>query len=120
MANEVNVPDWLERLVDQVLDSEDWPDDEYPRLAFEVRDRIGEGYDEDGQVSLLQLVIHEIERLRGVIFRNCPDPRDGVGPGDTDIIREIHQEFEPYCDCGDCNQQREEAAEAASEGGDAK
>lgn len=60
----------------------------------------------------------EIEQLHGVIFRNCPDPRDGVGLSDIDIIREIHQQFEPYCDCGDCNQEREEAAEAEAAGGE--
>lgn len=65
MPKDVTMPDWLQGLINQVAECENWPNDKYPALAMEARDRIGEyGGDEDWQAALLQLVIDEVERLR--------------------------------------------------------
>ena len=65
MAKTVSLPKWLEELISRVIESDDWPGGQYPALAMEARDRIGEfSSDEDWQTCLLQLVIDEVERLR--------------------------------------------------------
>ncbi len=68
MSKQVQIPDWLQALVKKVQDASeqakpDWPNGQYPHVAFAARDEVGE-YGDDAVVSLFQEIINEVERLR--------------------------------------------------------
>ena len=65
MREEPQIPDWLQKKIDCVIESEYWPNGTYPSLGFAVQDVLGDaGLDNDGQVSLLQMLIDELVQLR--------------------------------------------------------
>jgi len=58
-------------MVDVITDAQEdaalrWPNGVYPDMAFRVRELVCES-DDDGQVSLLQLLINEVERLQAIV-----------------------------------------------------
>jgi len=86
MTRPEECPDWLRKLAENVIGMEDWPNGEYPSVAFSVREIVGEECTgDDSQVCLLQEVINECERLRPIVeaawgmrreaasYNPCPD-----------------------------------------------
>ncbi len=67
----VEIPRWLADMVDVITkDSQnrDWPNGVYPHTAFRATELICEcGEDPDGQMSLLQLLINEVEQLQAIV-----------------------------------------------------
>ena len=58
-------PEWLATMARRVVEDENWPNGQYPHVAFAAREIVAEEVaDDDVQVSLLQLVIDEVDRLR--------------------------------------------------------
>lgn len=64
MRESPEIPDWLQEKIDLVIESDNWPDGTYPAMGFAVQGVIGDaGFDIDGQVSLLQLLIEDLAQL---------------------------------------------------------
>jgi hypothetical protein len=64
----VELPDWLEAMIDRVATTGGWPNGKFPAFADEAGCRLGEHFvDGDAHMSLLQCLIDEVERLREVL-----------------------------------------------------
>ena len=70
MSEETKVPAWLETMANKIAVDENWPSGQYPQAAFDALDIVGEtAVDGDSAVSLLQVVIGEVERLNSIDTR---------------------------------------------------
>lgn len=85
----VVLPIWLRTLIRKVTESDSWPGGEYPTEAFAARAAIADVQGDDGQVSLLQLVIDEVGRLQQWVndcqagmYINCVYCGHRYGPDD--------------------------------------
>ena len=63
----VELPEWLKQIAESVVKSDDWPDGKSPAVAFEARAVACADDEDDPTVSLLQMVINEVERLVRVL-----------------------------------------------------
>ena len=67
MSEETKVPAWLETMANKIAVDENWPSGQYPQAAFDALDIVGEtAVDGDSAVSLLQVVIDEVERIKSI------------------------------------------------------
>ncbi len=71
--SDTQLPRWLQELVERRVNASlespcEWPNGQFPHLAFRAREIVAEDDDgDDGQVSLLQVVIDEAERLQAIV-----------------------------------------------------
>ena len=95
--SDTQLPRWLQELVERRVNASlespcEWPNGQFPHLAFRAREIVAEDDDgDDGQVSLLQVVIDEAERLHTIVDK-LRITKDGVRvvPDGTTVLHYIH------------------------------
>lgn len=99
------LPEWLRQVAEGEAMAEDWPNGEYPHAAFAARNIVAEKNDSsDAQVSLLQVVINEVEQ-RQTMIDALPELEAIVADRLPKAVRDAYREGMEDGRIGYCNEQ---------------
>lgn len=84
-TDRTQLPQWLRELAEEQAKAEDWPNKQYPHVAFRAREIVAEDRDgDDAQVCLLQVVIDERQAIVDDLVDVCKILLTALGEGQID------------------------------------